>query len=203
VSLSPTGQWGFAGESLAYTLTLTNNDSDACQPSTFSVVPTFPGAGWVQSPASLTESLLPGATVSRTVTITSPSGAMVDSYSFTETATDVSASGHSTTAFGSYNVKEADNTPPVVSIKSPAANAVLPKKGFVLISASASDANGISRMVIRDGSAVLKTCLNTAVCEMKWNVTKVSAGPHIVSVEATDNAKPTANTRTESVSVTK
>jgi hypothetical protein len=203
VSLSPTGQWGFVGEPLAYTLTLTNNDSDACQPSTFSVVPTFTGAGWVQSPASLTESLLPGTTVSRTVTITSPVGTGVGVYLFTETVTNTSAAGYSAAASANYNVKEADNTPPVVSIKSPAANGVLPKKGFVLISASASDANGISRMVIRDGSAVLKTCLNTAVCEMKWNVTKVATGPHIVSVEATDNAKPTANTRTESVRVTK
>jgi hypothetical protein len=149
----------------------------------------------------MSENLPPGATVSRTVTITSPAGAEVNSYPFTETVTNDST-GLSASAEGSYIVKAADTTSPDVWIRSPAAS-TLPKKGSVLISATASDANGISRMVIRADGAVLKTCLNTILCEVKWNVTKLSAGTYTISVEATDNAKPTANTGRILVTVTK
>ncbi len=67
ISISPASQWGFPGEALNYSVSITNNDSSACGISSFSVIPTLPASGWSQTPPSLTEQLSPGETATNII----------------------------------------------------------------------------------------------------------------------------------------
>jgi hypothetical protein len=102
-SLSPQSQSGIAGNSLTYMLSLTNNDSAACGPSTFTLSGAYP-AGWTGSlsPASL--SVGPGMTAQATFTVASSSGAAVGGYQVIVNAIDNTASVHATSVPGEFSV---------------------------------------------------------------------------------------------------
>jgi hypothetical protein len=102
VGLTPAGQWGTPGQTVSYTLSVTNNDGTACPTSTFAVSPSLP-AGWTQSPASVSLPVVPGGSAMATVQITSPGTAPADFYNLTETAV-ASATGSSGSASASYNI---------------------------------------------------------------------------------------------------
>jgi uncharacterized repeat protein (TIGR01451 family) len=172
LSISPAIQAGSPGQTLIYTLTLTNNDNSSCAASAFTINPSLP-AGLSQSPASLSEALSPGATVTRTLLITSGSYISAGSYTFTETAFHTADQGYSALASAIYEVMLPDITPPTVTIISPLDDSTLLKKGTVAISAKASDESGINRMNIYMDNTLLKTCLNMTSCQYKWNVNKV------------------------------
>ncbi len=97
----------------------------------------------------------------------------------------------------------ADITPPVVTLTSPANGATLPAKGSVSVSATASDASGISQIVLAIDGAVKKTCVAVTTCSYSWAMSKVSSGTHTITAKATDTASPTPNTASASISVVK
>lgn len=204
VSISPSTKTGAPGQTLTYTLTLTNNDNPGCATSTFTVNPSLP-AGLSQSHASLNENLSPGATVTRTLLVTSDPNTAAGSHSsriFTEAAANTGDSNYSASASAIYEVNLPDATPPTVTIISPPNGSTLPKNGPVTISAAASDDSGINRINIYLDNNLLKTCLNMPSCRYQWNSSEVSSGTHIIGVEATDKA-PTPNTGSALVRVKK
>ena len=201
LSISPAIQAGSPGQTLTYTLTLTNNDNSGCNVSTFDITPLLP-SGFSQLPSSLSETLSPDATVTRTLLITSGSNISTGPYTFTETALNTSDQDYFASASAIYEVKLSDTTCPTVTIISPLDGSTLPKKGTVAISAKASDESGINRMNMYMDNTLLKTCLNMTVCQYKWNVNKVSSGTHTIKVQAMDKA-PTPNTGSASISVRK
>ncbi len=201
--VSPASQWGFPGESLNYTVSVTNNDSSACGTSSFSITPSLPATGWSQTPSSLSEQLSPGASVTRTVSIKSPTGVAEGLYNFSETALNLSESAFSRTGSAQYNVKPVDTTAPVITITSPKDGAILPAKRSTNISATATDESGISRINIYINNTVVKTCTNTSSCQYNWNISKVASGQHIIKIRAQDNAKPTTNSSSKSITVVK
>jgi uncharacterized repeat protein (TIGR01451 family) len=201
VSISPATQTGSQGQTLTYTLTLTNNDNSGCTDSPFTVTPSLPG-GLSQLPTFVSENVSPGATVTRTLLITSDLNTSIGFYTFTETAMNTSDPVYSASSSGIYEVRLPDTTPPVVTILSPLNGSTLPKKGTVAISATANDTSGINRINIYIDDILIKTCLNMASCKYKWNVSRVSSGNHTITVQAIDKA-PTPNTGSSSITVTK
>jgi uncharacterized repeat protein (TIGR01451 family) len=201
LAISPTTQTGAPGQTLTYTLTLTNNDNSGCTASTFTVTPSLPG-GFSQSPAFLSENVSPGSTITGTLLITSDPNTSTGSYTFAEIAMNAADQVYFLSASAIYEVKLSDTTPPVVTIISPLDASMLPKKGSVTISTTSSDESGINRINIYVDNVLLKTCLNMASCKYKWNVSKVSSGNHSIMVQAIDKAL-TPNTGSSSISVTK
>lgn len=95
-----------------------------------------------------------------------------------------------------------DATPPVITISSPLAGSVLPNKGMVKISATASDASGISKIEILTDGVLKNTCASVSSCQANWNMSQVPAGTHTITVNAAD-ASPSQNAGSLSISVTK
>ncbi|MCH7541882.1 hypothetical protein IH981_03885, partial [Patescibacteria group bacterium] len=109
ISVTPLSQWGDPGQTLSYQVRVTNNDSLACSSSTFLTTATLP-AGFSQSPTSFSASLSPQNNLTRTINITSPNNAVDGFYTFTQTATNTSASAFSASVSANYNMA---NTAPV------------------------------------------------------------------------------------------
>lgn len=91
ISLSPVGQWGNAGQPLVYTLTVSSNDSSACDAAPFNVVSVSP-AGWSETGNTSQITLAPGSAVSMQITITSVADAADGYYQFTHTVTNTNMS---------------------------------------------------------------------------------------------------------------
>ena len=104
VTISPSSQSGYAGNQLTYTVTVTNNDSRDCPPSTFLVMPTFPEPGFKHTPDCFRVTLLPGESGSRLVVIRSPGASCVGPKVFRETATNESTPGFSGSAEAVFNL---------------------------------------------------------------------------------------------------
>ena len=183
--MSPSAQWGYARQALSYTLTLKNMNSAVCPSASFAVAASLP-EGWAQSPAALSETLASGASVTRSLLVTSAATAVPGFFTITETSAndaDASLQGSST---ASYNVLEPDLLPPLVEITSPADGQNLSGR-TVTISVSATDAGGIAKVEISiDG--VLRSTDTSAPYEYNWNIRKLSSGPHVIRAVAWDAA---------------
>lgn len=95
-----------------------------------------------------------------------------------------------------------DTTPPEVTINSPADGSAVPDKGSFAIKTTASDASGISKIIIAIDGTASKTCSNSTSCQVNVAVAKLSAGSHTITSTATDKS-PNANTATSTIQVTK
>lgn len=101
VSLSPSAQSGPAGGTFQYTMTVRNNNSAGCAASQMSFSANVP-SGWVSSFNPVSYSLSPGASVSTTLSLISPSSTS-GSHGFNTSATD-GTSGLSANASGSASI---------------------------------------------------------------------------------------------------
>ena len=201
MTISPASQWGYAGSSLTYSMTVTNRDSSACGQSTFSINSSLP-SGWSQTPLNPSVTLSPGATNTIQVQISSSSSAAPDFYTVYETAIDNSDTTNQTTSSAVYNVKLPDTIPPFVTISSPKDGSVM-SKGSVKISVSASDTeSGVGQIQILVGGSLKKTCTNTSTCQYNWQTSGIARGTYLITAIATDKA-PVINSNSVSVSVTK
>jgi hypothetical protein len=91
----------------------------------------------------------------------------------------------------------ADTTPPTVTITSPANGATVGTK--VTIKANAKDNVAVAAMTLYVDGAVAATT-NTASLSYNWNMRKVTAGPHTISITARDTA---GNSGTATITVQK
>ena len=90
-----------------------------------------------------------------------------------------------------------DNTPPDVAITSPAQEAFL--RGTAVLTAAASDTQGMSRVEFYDGTTLLGTDF-TSPHQLSWNTAGAANGAHTLTAKAFDSA---GNVRTSaSVTVT-
>jgi len=103
LSLSPASQSATAGNTLNYTVQLSNQDSAACAASTFTLNDTVP-SGWTGtvSPASL--SLAPGQSGTATLSVTSIFSASANSYNLGVNVTDSNEASHAVSGSVSYTV---------------------------------------------------------------------------------------------------
>ncbi len=91
---APATQWGQAGQSLSYQVTLSNNDSAACSARSFTLQSSKP-SGWSSQFANASLSLAPGQSASTSLSVTSASSAAAAYYDLgvsTSQAPSVSAS---------------------------------------------------------------------------------------------------------------
>jgi VCBS repeat-containing protein len=102
ISLSPAeSQWVAPGTAVTYTLTVTNNDSDACSTSSFDLLAAVP-AGWSAIFGVASLNLAPGASDTTSLEVTSPTSAADGFYDVTvtaENAADATASGGATATY--------------------------------------------------------------------------------------------------------
>jgi hypothetical protein len=92
-----------AGTTVAYTVTVQNNDSSACAASTFGLGASVP-AGLTASFGSTSLAPAPGTSASTTLQVGSTSGTAAATYTVTATATDTAASTRVGSASASYTI---------------------------------------------------------------------------------------------------
>ena len=113
----------------------------------------------------------------------------------TLTATAVDTSGLSA---GDTRTVTVDNTPPAVTVTSPAGGSV---SGTVAMTATSSDpGSGVASVqFLVDGNAVATD--TSAPYSATWNTTTATNGPHTITARATDGAGNTATSTSVSVAV--
>ncbi len=201
ISANPPSQTASPGTTLAYTITVKNNDTGTCGASNYNIIPTLP-AGFLQSPETVTvNDLAPGASFTTTVNVTAPDTAS-GTNNFSEKVTNTANTSYSATTSASFVIVVPDTSAPVVTITSPANGATVPTKGNLKVSATANDSSGISAITLSMDGIVIKTCSNVSTCTVNYSSTKLTKGSHTVTATAADKASP-ANTSTTSVQVIK
>jgi hypothetical protein len=115
-------------------------------------------------------------------------------------AYDPSGNVGSSTVVSVTVANSTDTTAPAVMITNPLNGSKVPNKGTLKISASSSDASGISLIELLVDGVVVKTCSAVTSCAGSIQVSGLSAGTHVISAKATDIK---GNTATTQVSVTK
>jgi Galactose oxidase-like, Early set domain/Bacterial Ig domain len=111
------------------------------------------------------------------------SGVPAGSYTLTARATD-DVGGTTTSA--TFRITVGGNTPPTVSITSPADGAIFPWKPTFTVAATASDPGGsVTRVEFRDGTTLLGQD-TAAPYSFTWR--NVPVGNHVLTARAVDNA---------------
>jgi hypothetical protein len=125
LTVTPGRQSGLAGTTLNYTVTLVNNDSGACNSSTFDLSVASQPGGWVADVTSKSASLVPGQSASVALQVTSSVTAVPGDYSLQLSAADALSATHSGAVIVNYAVS--DGTP-VSDTEAPAQPAGLTAK---------------------------------------------------------------------------
>ncbi len=180
VTISPVSMSGGAGKTLNYSVTVKNNNSIACSSATYNLSGSSIPSGW--SFTGGTAATSPGASVTKTISVTSNPASLDGSYIFTVTATDVSDTGSNASVNGTY-VVYTDVVGPTLAITSPINGSSLPIN--VTLSASAMDVSVVNRVEFYMDGVLLKT-FTTSSYTMKWNTKKLARGAHIFLVKAYD-----------------
>jgi chitinase len=125
------------------------------------------------------------------------SGVAAGTYTLTARATD-NVGAVTTSAAARITVTVVGNTPPAVSVSSPADGTVFAWKPTITVTATASDTDGrVTKVEFRDGATLLGQD-TTAPYSFTWR--NVASGTHVLTARATDNAN--AVTTSSSVSIT-
>ncbi len=200
ITITPSGQWGTAGNSLSYTATIKNNDTEDCGASTFTVTPTLP-EGFAQLPEQIATTLNYGEQKSMSFQVSSPLSAIPASYLFSQRVTSEASTANFASASGNFNIAAADISAPVVRITSPTADSTLTARKET-IEVTASDTSGVSLIEIWVDNKRLKSCANVTTCSYSWNLAKVTKGTHTLKAVAVDNS-PAKNRAETTITVTK
>ena len=184
VSISPISQWSNPGESLAYTVSLINNDNSICSSSTFNLSAAI-SAGWTSSFLSTTLDVAPGQTGTTTVTVTSPQTNPDGFYNFSVTATNNTSSLYEDSSTATYVVD--DSIAPLVSIASPVNGTTVSRKSTVVINVSASDNVSVTKVEFYvDNKLICTDSAYTYSCN--WKVPPSSNRTYNLQAKAFDVA---------------
>jgi len=103
VNMSPADQSTNAGDTLSYSLTVTNQDNSACANSTFTLDNNIP-TSWTGTLSSTSLNLAPGQTGTSTFSVTSDRNATSSSYNVNLSINDAGETTHTASASASYTV---------------------------------------------------------------------------------------------------
>jgi uncharacterized membrane protein len=112
IDISPVTQNGTAGQTLSYSVSVTNNDPSSCGASTFHFDPQFPngnGANALSSKDISDVTIYPGQTATRTLDVTSVSSLPSGDYQFKLWVYDTAGSRHGSTSYATYSVSSSAN----------------------------------------------------------------------------------------------
>jgi hypothetical protein len=121
-------------------------------------------------------------------------GVVGGTYTFSAKAIDVK--GYSSTSAAETIVVAGDK--PVVALTSPAANSTYNAPGTVVLSATATDADGISKVEFYRGSTLIVT---EKILPYSWKWTNVPAGIYVITAKAYDTKGNTTTTTAVTISV--
>ena len=119
ISINPSLQEGTPGQTLSYTVSVTNNDNSVCGSSTFSLTITSCPSGFTCNLQDSSLTISPGSSAQTTLSVTSPTTASYQDYTFTVKATNTNDNTYSSSATGTYRVTEY-NAPTVSVTGAPA-----------------------------------------------------------------------------------
>lgn len=198
MTINPATQSGSPGQALIYQMVFKNNDGINCAPDSFNFTSNIP-TGWQMVPATFTETVAPGATITKDLVVSSPITAVSgNSSSMTVQMTGIASSHFVARALG-YSVVAPDTTSPTVTITKPT-DAQVPKKGKMSITTTASDNIGVAQISIYFDGVLLKTCAGVTSCSANKQATQIGTGSHNISVNAYDAV---GNVTSQSKQVTK
>jgi peptidyl-Asp metalloendopeptidase len=184
LSITPSSTQGAAGQPLVYTATMVNNNSSTCVPATFNISSAAP-AGWsVSGTASFT--LASGNSSNSFVTITSPTGTSVGTYSIPLTATNAAVPSYSANASAIYTIAATDAIP-IVTILAPTNNATISKGKALSITGTATDDSQVNSVSLYVNGTLAQACVYNAsnyICS--WNVPNPKNRTYTLVVRATD-----------------
>ncbi len=172
------------GQTLTYSVTLTNQDYTKCGASTFTVTATLPGAGWVQAPAAAA-SIEPGQSHTFDLAITGPVGAPEATYTVDETFTNATSSLSNTLTL-EYEIKTPDTMPPaVVNITAPLEGTIFSAAQLVWITVDTSP--DVDHVDFFDGAFGMGSS-RSAPFQKMWPVDTYNNGPHTLTAKGFDAA---------------
>lgn len=184
------------GENELYRLTITNNDSLPCEPSTFEVAATNLQAGWSQSPAPATVTIPAQQSASVDITVTSPPTATGVAF-ITERATNQSNPSFQGSTAIQYRI---DTVVPTVTITNPTNGALLRSSSTVNITATASDDYFVAeREIFIDETSVVRCGQTVPNCTYDWRLSSTAPGTHSIRYTGTDLA---GNVGAQTITVT-
>jgi len=145
---APATQWGQAGQSLSYQVTLSNNDSAACSSRSFNLQSSKP-SGWSSQFASASLSLAPGQSASTSLSVTSASSAAAAYYDLSVNTTQAPTSSATLT----YVVEAgASNNAPVAVDDPVSLSSIAPITIAVLANDSDADGDVLSIVAFSQGA---------------------------------------------------
>jgi len=185
VDLYPISSWGKPGETLAYSLKITNMDNPGCGASTFKITPTL-FSGWTQTTEPTAITLSPEKVSYMTVRVTSSQYNPTGYFSFTEKVVHPAGDKYSSSISANYNVYYSDSTPPTINIISPTSGQIIPSGYSMYIEAEISDNTEVT-------SADAYIDNNIGVCwwgvgpyRCYFNISNLNPGTHTLTVGAFD-----------------
>src|SRR5262245_30743727 len=180
LTLSPASQTALAGTQVTYTVNLTNHDSNACGPTTFTLVRSVP-AGWQSTFALSSLTLSPGATGTTTYSVTSPGSASSGTYGVWASVSAGSTSIHQASASGAYTISAGD----IVGPTAPGALlATGTRRQVAAVWQAATDNIAVAGYRVFRNGALLATTAATSWTDQ----TATTGGPYTYSIVAFDGA---------------
>jgi len=177
VTLSPPNPSVYAGSSVNYTVTVTNNDSLGCSPRDFNLSSSQPSA-WPSVFSQSLQTISPSSSTSTTLTKSVPTGIAAGMY-----AVDSSAQSSGNTGTGYANVTVMPPLPAftaTLSVPSPTylTNSTVPITAAVLQGAAAASGASVTFTLTRTGSStVIKTLTTGTNGKATWNYKVNPKGP--------------------------
>lgn len=199
MTITPETQSGEAGTTLAYTLTLSNGDSNRCAASTYVLNSELPG-GWAGSFSAGSLTLAPGASASTTLRVTSATSAAPGSQALLVRAGKPSVTGQDVSRTLYYQVQEpmpaVDTHPPTAPTS---LSATIQRKQIQLTWNPATDNQGVAKYrVMRDGTLLGET---TTTSYADSNVVAGATYNYaVIALDAAGNQSPPSGSVTISFS---
>jgi gametolysin peptidase M11/alpha-galactosidase-like protein len=195
MTASPAVQNGAPGQSVSYTVAVTNYDVQSCPATTFSLNDVIP-AGWTSTILNPTITVGPGETGQATVSVTSSGGAQAGTYSATVNASDTVAAEHATSAVLTYTVPDTVSPTPPPALTATANNK---SKQIQLSWGVASDNVGVVGYRVSRNGATVGSSTTTSWIDRTWSA-GASYTYSVAAYDAVGNVSMPSNTVTITLS---
>lgn len=178
----PIASWGKPGESLQYSLELTNNDSPSCGASIFKVNPVL-FSDWRQYPENLSITVKPLERVAQTFFVSSSSYNPTGYFTFREGIRHPAGGQYNVGISANYNVYYSDVTPPEIIFINPVDGQTV-SGGYQKITLSITDKETAvgGANIFYDDYQHICNLMN----DCWFDFSKLTNGSHILKVDAYD-----------------
>lgn len=185
IDLYPISSWGKPGETLPYTIGITNMDNPSCGASTFKITPTL-FSGWTQTASPLDITVSPEQTRYVYLYIKSSQSNPAGYFTFTEKVTHPAGDQYSQSISANYNVYYSDLTPPTINIISPKEGEIVSANYYSMtVDADISDNTQVSYAeAYIDGNYACYLMNPPFKCY--FDSSKLGPGAHVLTVRAYD-----------------